>query len=126
MSNAQPHTLGPRRQQAVNELIGLIRAHYPDASYALGPGQDDPWSTYITAMVDLDDPDVVTDLTIERELELQIEAGIPVYVIPIRTPDRTSRVMRQMERLRPGVSPTSSSIGLTHASGHERPGRSVR
>jgi len=126
MSNAQPHTLGPRRQQAVNELIGLIRAHYPDASYAVGPGQDDPWSTYITAMVDLDDPDVVTDLTIERELELQIEVGIPVYVIPIRTPERAAKVLRQMEWLRPSVSPTSSSRGLTHASGHERPGRSVR
>ncbi len=83
------------RQQAVAELIDMVRQRYPTASFEVGPGVDDPEGTFITATVDIDDPDMVTDLTIDRELELQIERGMPVYVIPIRTPERVAALRRQ-------------------------------
>jgi hypothetical protein len=68
MSKEYLQKLSPKRQQAVAELTGMIRQHYPDTTFAIGPGEDDPQGTYITATVDVDDPDVVTDLTIDREL----------------------------------------------------------
>jgi len=90
--------LPPKRQQAIVELTGMIREQYPTAAFTVGPGEDDPRGTYITATVDTDDPDTVTDLTIDRELELQIEQGIPVYVIPIRTPERAAALWRHQQQ----------------------------
>jgi hypothetical protein len=37
------------------------------------------------------------DLVIDRMLELTIDEGVPVYVIPIRTPERIAK-LRQEER----------------------------
>jgi hypothetical protein len=36
-------------------------------------------------MVDVDDPDEVVDLVIERVLSLTIDEGVPVHVPPVRT-----------------------------------------
>jgi hypothetical protein len=69
------------RQQAVAELTGIIKQRYPTASFDVGPAEDDPEVTHITIVVDLDDRDEVTDLVIDRMLELQLEQGIPVYVM---------------------------------------------
>ena len=55
--------------------------------------------THITTTVDLDDPDEVVDLVIERMLELQIDEGLPVYVIPIRTAERVA-ALRQQQHVR--------------------------
>src|SRR5215216_6030568 len=80
----------PRVQAAVAELQHLIRSRYPTATFVVGEGWDDPEGVYITATVDLDDPDEVVDLIVARLLELQIDEGLPVYVIPIRTPERVA------------------------------------
>jgi len=88
-------TLNRRRQQAVTELTRLIRQRYPSASFAVGPGEDDSAITHIIATVDVDDPDEVTDLAIEHELQLQIDEGVPVYVIPIRTPERVAKLVSE-------------------------------
>jgi hypothetical protein len=97
MSKEYLDTLDPARQQAVTELAGMVKQRYPTASFAVGPGEDDPAVTHITTTVDIDDPDEVVDLVIDRMLELQIDEGIPVYVIPIRTPERVA-VLRQHQR----------------------------
>ncbi len=86
------------RQQAVRELTELIRQYYPTVSFEITPGWDDPHGTYILATVDTDDPDEVTDLVLERELALQIDEGIPVYVLPLRTPERVAELLRQQQR----------------------------
>jgi hypothetical protein len=91
-------TLDPRGQQAVTELTELIRQCYPSASFAVGPGEDDAAITHILATVDVDDPDEVTDLTIERELQLQIDEGVPVYVIPIRMPERVAKLVAEQRK----------------------------
>lgn len=88
--------LDPRRQQAVEELTEMNRLRYPTASFVVGAGQDDPQAIHIVATVDVDDPDEVTDLVIERELALQIDEGIPVYVIPVQTPERAHATMRRV------------------------------
>jgi hypothetical protein len=89
-------TLDVPRQQAVADLSLLIRARYPTVALSVGPAPDEPGTTHITAVVDLDDPDELTDLTIERELAYQLEEGIPVYVIPRRTPERTDALRTRL------------------------------
>ncbi len=89
--------LDPARQDAVNELISLVKQRYPTASFAVGPGVDDPNVTHITATIDVDDPDEIVDLVIDRMLELQLDYGIPVYLIPLRTPERVAALQHQQQ-----------------------------
>jgi hypothetical protein len=95
MSKETLNPLDPRRQQAVTELIEMIKRHYPTASFVIGPGEDAPDATHIVATVDVDDPDEVMDLIIDREIELQVDEGIPIYVIPIQPAERAEGAMRR-------------------------------
>ena len=85
----------PRRQHAIDELKGLIQAKYPTATFAVGRGIEDPEETWLTARVDLDDPDEVMDVVLDRVLELQLDEDLPVYVLPLRTPGRVAQVLTQ-------------------------------
>jgi hypothetical protein len=95
---AEPHdgdyeqTLDVRRRAAIDELSRLILEHYPTATFEIAPDPDAPDSTLLWAMVDVDDPDEVVDLVIERVLELTVDEGVPVYVVPIRTPERRGKL----------------------------------
>jgi hypothetical protein len=73
----------PRMQAALAELQGLIQQAYPTATFAVTPGED-PEGIYVLATVDVDDTDVVVDVYIDRLLTLQIEDGLPLYVVPRR------------------------------------------
>lgn len=81
-------SLDERTRQAVPELEATISKHYPTASFAVTRSPDDPRSIHLEAVVDVDDPDEVGDLVIERLVELQAEDGIPIHVIPLRSPER--------------------------------------
>jgi hypothetical protein len=87
----------PRLQQAIAELQTLITTHYPTATFTVGPGGENPDGTYLTARVDLDDPDPVLDLVIERILELQLEEHRPVHVVPVLTPARVERLLQERQ-----------------------------
>ena len=87
-------SLDPKRAAAVRELTALVAQHYPETSFVVVPGQDDPEATHIIATVDVDDPDDVVDLVIDRMLVLQIQEGLPVHLIPIRTPERVASLLR--------------------------------
>ncbi len=80
--------LDPRMQSALEELWALISRHYPGASFEVARDADEPENVDLITTVDLDDPDEVLDLVIDRLLDLQVEERIPVHVIPIRTPER--------------------------------------
>ena len=84
-----------RREEAIAELTGLVAAHYPSASFIIAPAEDNPGATHITAVVDVEDPDEVLDLVIERELAWQLEEGVPVYVIPVQPPARILDAVRR-------------------------------
>ena len=49
-------------------------------------------------MVDIDDPDEVADLVMDRMLQFQLDEDIPIYVIPIRTPERVAALRQQLNR----------------------------
>ena len=80
--------LDARTRQAVAELQNAIIARYPTTSFALERSPEDPASIHLLAVADVDDPDEVGDLVVERVVELQVDEGIPLHVIPLRTPER--------------------------------------
>ena len=86
--------LDAHRQQAVMELMSLIQAKYPSTTFTLRAGIDDPEATYLTATVNVEDPDDVLESVIDRLLELQLEQHLPIYVLPIHTPERLAETMR--------------------------------
>jgi hypothetical protein len=85
-----------RIQRAISELKGLISSRYPMATFAVSLG-DDPEGVYLTATVDVEDTDAVMDVVIDRLLELQVDEGLPVYVVPIRPLERVLAEMRRAE-----------------------------
>ncbi|HEY7060083.1 MAG TPA: hypothetical protein VII06_01280 [Chloroflexota bacterium] len=78
----------PRISSALDELRGVIACRYPTATFDVVRGHDDPENVHLLATVDVDDPDQVLDLVLDRLLELQVDERLPVYVIPVRTPER--------------------------------------
>jgi H2-forming N5,N10-methylenetetrahydromethanopterin dehydrogenase-like enzyme len=72
----------PRMQAALGELQRLIQQHYPEATFQVEPGND-PTGMYVLATVDVEDADVVVEVDIDRLLELQIDEGLAVYVVPV-------------------------------------------
>lgn len=73
----------PRMQAAIMELQGLIQQHYPNTTFEVMHG-DNPTGIYVLATVDVEDTEAVIDIYIDRLLELQIDAGFAVYVVPVR------------------------------------------
>lgn len=80
-------------EAAISEIQGMILARYPDATFELAPG-DDPVGTYMRVTVDVEDTDDVVDVIVERNLEMQVEEGIPLYVIPVRP---LARIMAELD-----------------------------
>lgn len=83
-----PREFDERTHHAITELQDTISQKYPGAAFQIGRAEEDPNSIHLTAVVDVDDPDEVGDLVLDRILEFQVDDGIPIHVIPIRTPDR--------------------------------------
>lgn len=80
--------LDERTRQAVYELQRLITSRYPTTTYELVRSPDDPASLHLLAVADIDDPDEVGDLAVDRVVTLLVDEGIPLHVIPMRTPER--------------------------------------
>jgi len=73
----------PRIEAALLELRALIQARYPTAAFLTFHG-DDPAGMYLQATVEIDDTDEVVDVIIDRLLAMQVDEGLPVYVLPVR------------------------------------------
>lgn len=76
-----------RLDSAIEEIKALVLARYPDATFELGLGGD-PEGTWMTVTVDVDDTDEVFDVVVDRLVDMQVEEGIPLYVIPVRPIER--------------------------------------
>ena len=66
------------------EFRRLIEQYYPSACFEVKSG-DDPVGTYLIVRVDVDDPDTVVDVYAAKLLTLQVEEGLPFYIIPVRS-----------------------------------------
>ncbi len=82
-------------ESAIAELQGLILARFPTTTFEISAG-DDPEGIYITATVDVDDTDTVFDVVVDRIVDLQVEEGLPVYVMLVRTPERIAQSLRAL------------------------------
>ena len=110
MSKEQPFRaadLDERTRQAIDEVQGAISARYPTTTFELARSPDDPASIHLLAVADVDDPDEVGDLVVERVVALQVEEGIPLHVIPLRTPERI-QAAREADRSRAMARPVRS------------------
>jgi len=79
-----------------------IKANFSTATFEIYRGED-PDGMYLEATVDVDDTDEVIDVFIDRLVDMQIEERLPVYVIPIHTPERVARLVAEAEQRRERV-----------------------
>ena len=87
-----------RVKEAAEELKGLIRAKYPDAQFTLVRSADDRRSWNLWTKVNVEDPDEVGDLVIDREIDMLVEEHIPIHVIPTRSGARFARQLPETVR----------------------------
>lgn len=104
MTSEYVNQLDERTREAIDELTDMVAKEYPGTTFKVGRGEDDPEVVHITAAVDVDDPDEVVDLVIDRMLSLEVDERIPVYLIPIRTPERVARLLASQPAPRAAVS----------------------
>ena len=97
MSAERIPELASRLQATVEELQTMIQRRYPQAAFSVSRSQEDPAILHLNTEVDVNDTDAVVDLVIDRMLQLQIEEGLPVYVIPTRPLERIL-AERQVQR----------------------------
>ena len=88
-----------RIQAARAEMRGMIQAVFPTTTFQVYRGED-PHGVYLRAIVDVEDTDDVIDVFIDRLVDIQVEERLPLYVIPMHTPERVARLVAEAERRR--------------------------
>jgi len=94
----------PRIRAALEELQGLILGRYPAATLSVGLG-DDPEGVYLRPVVDVEDRGEVVDVFINRLVDLQVDEGLPLYVVLGRPPERNAAILRAR-----AVTPASATV----------------
>jgi hypothetical protein len=85
--------LDVRTREAIQELRETISARYLTTTFEFARAADDPTSIHLLAVADVDDPDEVGDLVVDRVVAFQVDEGIPLHVIPLRTPERVQAAL---------------------------------
>lgn len=73
----------PQIQRAVQELKEIVLAQYPDARFEVA-FDDEPFGVYITAIVDVEDTEDVSNLYLHRLIEMQVEEDLPIHIYTSR------------------------------------------
>jgi hypothetical protein len=94
-----PDVNDPLMQSAIAEMEKIILDAFPGTVFTIEHG-DDPVGVYLVATVDVDDTDAVEDLYVDRLVDLQLEHGLRLHVLPLRTPERIAALL---EANRPAV-----------------------
>jgi hypothetical protein len=69
-------------QHAIAEVEARIRAVYPEATFRLVEGED-PIGPYLDAYTDAEDAFAVLDLVSDWLVDLSVNAGVHLHVIPL-------------------------------------------
>lgn len=88
MSEIRGLPMSELTQRATRQLQETISSQYPTTIYELVRSPDDPAALHLLAAADVDDPDEVGDLVVERVVTLQVAEGIPLHLIPLRSHKR--------------------------------------
>jgi hypothetical protein len=86
----------PRLEAAIVELRELIAQHYPDATFTVSEGED-PDGIYLTATLDVEDIGEVVDVFLDRMVDLQVEDGLPIFVVAIRPLARNLAILARQQ-----------------------------
>jgi len=70
-------------ESALTELRGMISSRYPDARFNTRHG-DDPVGVYLRAEVDVENLIDVVDIVLDRLVEMQVDDGLPIELVPVR------------------------------------------
>jgi hypothetical protein len=71
-----------KMQHAIAEVEARIRAVYPEATFRLIEGED-PIGLYLDAYTDAEDAFAVLDLVSDWLVDLSVDAGVHLHVIPL-------------------------------------------
>jgi hypothetical protein len=74
--------LNDKMQHAIAEVEARIRAVYPEATFRLVEGED-PTGLYLDAYTDARDAFAVLDLVSDWLVDLSVNAGVHLHVIPL-------------------------------------------
>ncbi len=88
---------GPRVRSALDELKKMITQRYPEATFEVSEG-DDPHGIYLTVTVDVEDSTEVMGVVVDRMVDMQVEQGLPVYVVIVRPLERVLEELRAWPR----------------------------
>ena len=79
-------------KEAAEELKAIVRAEYPDAQFILSRAPDDQHIWLLWTYVDIEDPEVLRDLTSDFEADLLMERNMLLHMAPVRgRPETVSR-----------------------------------
>lgn len=92
--------LSPKMQRAIEELERKIKTRYPEATFQVKRNPENPRVIHLMPTVDLIDQDEVLDLVIDRLVDLQVKEHLPLFVVPLRTPEREAEVREDLRRER--------------------------
>jgi len=99
MTAHKPKPLDPRMKAAIDEVQGMILVQYPETTFDVGE-PDEHGVVFMRAIADVDDPDEVTEIVIDRQVDLLVDEGLPLYVIALRTPAREAAERQRQEKAR--------------------------
>ena len=85
----------PQIQAALAELKQRILERFPDTTFTVSLGED-PIGIYLYPEVDIEDLDQVRQPITERLVDMQVEEGLPIHVVPEWPPER-SRAYREQQ-----------------------------
>jgi hypothetical protein len=94
-------TLRSRRSKRVAEVIEeykqLILARFPDAEFEVTKG-DDPPGIHVWATVDAEDLFEVSEYVAPYVVDVQVDEGLPIYLIPTRDRPLRARLAEAEKR----------------------------
>ncbi|RIK45723.1 MAG: hypothetical protein DCC58_05535 [Chloroflexi bacterium] len=67
---------------AIDELRSLILLRFPEATFHVEHGIDDPEAIHLVTTIDSDDAVDLLEYVLDRQMQMQIEEGIPIFIIP--------------------------------------------
>lgn len=97
MSSATPEIDYQRIDPIIAEFKQTISEHFPGTEFEQYLGED-PDGVYLIAIVDLEDPDEVIDLIIDRLVDVQTEDRLPLHVAAVQTRARTEAALQANPR----------------------------
>jgi hypothetical protein len=88
----------PRMQAAIDELEQMVLARYPSTTFEVGGDPEGGDAVFVRAVVDVDDPDEVTAIVIDRMVDLLVDEGLPVYIVAVRSPIHEAAERQRQQR----------------------------